>query len=310
MVRTHIADNLSQHRAIITSSAAVQARMAVTYKMAPKTNAGRLYSDIVTGRSAATQVFRIFELAEIIIQDFGPMDLIRISKLNRVTRAVVAGSAKMQEKLFFEAIPDSEKAVQVLQGTDADNNDMGTMSDSTRLKVVWEITHAISPHVVNKLVLDYHPSSMSGGIVGLASDYIRKGYERYVEPISVPHTLLNKPLSPHASCRGMYLAQPPVHRISVTIYGRCTGCIHVSGCINFQRGHMVAIARFTLSNSTGLTFGEFIDRVRYEIHKGPGYHPDYSRAYFKFEDGIPVKDAATKALVEELGLVTMYRRLC
>ncbi|KAK5675249.1 hypothetical protein LTS10_012010 [Elasticomyces elasticus] len=323
MARTHVADNASQHRTIITSAA--HAPMAVTKKMAPKLNAGRLYSDIVTGRSAATQVFNTFELGEIIIQDFGPFDLIRISGLNHVTRAVVADSTKMQEMLFLKSLPDNEcklwglnrwgnliageKANQVLEGTDADNNNGSTMGESTRLQVAYEITHALSPHVVNNLVLDYHPSSRYGGngIGAQAYEHIHKVHGR-PESITVVYWLVNRTLSPHASCRAMYLSQPPVHRILVTIYGRCREHARCAECVDWPGAgdHTAVVATFTLSNSTGLTFGEIIDRLRYELHQDPGYDPDYSGAYFSFEDGMPVKDAQIKARVEEEGHLNTY----
>ncbi|KAK4896481.1 hypothetical protein LTR27_005697 [Elasticomyces elasticus] len=316
MARTHVADNASQHRTIITSSA--HAPMAVTHKMAPKINAGRLYSDIVTGRSAANQVFRTFELCEIIVQEFAPFDLIRISGLNHVTRAVIADSTRMQENLFLKALPDNEcklwrlnrwgdliagdKANQVLEGTDADNNDPSTMTESTRLQVTFEITHAFSPHIVNDLVLHHLPSWKYGPIVAQAYEFVHDVHGRS-KSITVAYWLLNRTLSPHASCRAMYLSQPPVNRIFVTVYRRCSEYTHAAECCAWPGDHKSFVAKFTVSSSTGLTFGEVIDRVRYEQHQDPDYHLEFSNVYFSFEDGMPVKDAHLKARVEEVGLV-------
>ncbi|KAK3614922.1 hypothetical protein LTR56_026920 [Elasticomyces elasticus] len=308
----HLVHKASRHRTSITPSTAAHAPMAVTNKMAPKLNAGRLYSDIVTGRSAATQVFGTFELCEIIIQELAPFDLIRISGLNHVTRAVIADSTKMQETLFLKSIPDNEcklwalnrwgdliagdKANQVLEATDADNKDPTTMSESTRLQVTFEITHAFSPHIVNNLVLHHLPSWQYGPIVAQAYEFVHDVHGRS-KSITVAYWLLNRTLSPHASCRAMYLSQPPVNRIFVTVYRRCNEYTHAAG------GHKNFVAKFTISNSTGLTFGEVIDRVRYEQQQNPDYHPDSSGVYFSFEDGMPVKDAYAKARVQEVGLV-------
>ncbi|KAK5722843.1 hypothetical protein LTR17_014229 [Elasticomyces elasticus] len=318
MARKKVVNNASQPRTITNSSAAAHASVSVTNKMAPRTNARRLYSDIVTGRSAATEVFRTFELCEMIIQDFRPIDLIRVSGLNHTTRAVIADSTKMQEMLFLKPVPDNEcklwglnrwgnliageKAHQVLEGTDANNDDPRTMSESTRLQVAHEITHAFSPHIVNDLVLWYHPSSRYGGIVNSAYEYIHKVSGR-AELMVFRDTLIFKPLSPYASCRGMYLSQPPVHSISVTVYKDDTPA---AVCGYVRKDRPMFTAKFTLSNPTGLTFGEVIDRLHYELRENTDYDPDYSGADFSFEDGLPIKDAHVKARVEEAGLIDRF----
>ncbi|KAK5711422.1 hypothetical protein LTR15_012495 [Elasticomyces elasticus] len=251
--------------------------------MAPKVNTGRLYSDIVTGRGAATQVFSTFELCDLIVQNLSVFDVIRVSGLNLVTKAVVAESTKIQEKLFFRATSDKEcklwglnrwgdliageNITRVLQGKDADNDDPGTMSESTRSQVAHEITYALSAHVVNDLLLFYYPSEGSGWGPG----YYGEGIVR-----------------------------------------RAHNFVHKVGCFE-SMSVLQALLYGQQSNRrnapTGVTFGEIVDRLHFELGQVKAATNGYTGANLIFEDGLPVVLPVVKEKVEELGLITSHDRI-
>ncbi|KAK4945921.1 hypothetical protein LTR10_015014 [Elasticomyces elasticus] len=169
--------------------------------MAPKVNTSRLYSDIVTGRGAATQVFSTFELCDLIVQNLSVFDVIRVSGLNLVTKAVVAESTKIQEKLFFRATSDKE------------------------------------------------------------------------------------------------------------LYGRCDDQTHENCGTHKAELHGATFASFTVSNPTGVTFGEIVDRLHFELGQVKAVTNGYTGANLIFEDGLPVVLPVVKEKVEELGLITSHDRI-
>ncbi|KAK4945920.1 hypothetical protein LTR10_015013 [Elasticomyces elasticus] len=128
----------------------------------------------------------------------------------------------------------------------------------------------------------------------------RPGY--YPEYIFIEPSLLQQALSPHASCGGMYLSQPPVQYVRLEVYERCTANAQTDSDGEEQALDDIVVSRVTIGNPTGLTFGEVFDRLRYELDRSPGE----SYGYLVFEDGLPVS-AELKARVEAKGRVDPYK---
>ncbi|KAK5690629.1 hypothetical protein LTR97_012185 [Elasticomyces elasticus] len=296
--------------------------MATVNRNDAKSSKDRLGADIHTDHNtAATRLFCTFELCEMIFEHLSAMDLVHVRGVNHVTKAVIANSHDLQQRLFFEPIPNSQyrlwglnywgnliaddQATMVLEVTTVNDNPRA-MPLAQWCRVGSEIREAISPHIVNNVLLHHSPAPNSGSIMKRAYNFVhhrhlnRPGY--YPEYIFIEPSLLEKALSPHASCRGMYLSQPPVQYVRLEVYERCTANTQTERDGKEQALDDTMVSRVTIGNPTGLTFGEVFDRLCYELNCSPGD----SYGYLVFEDGLPVS-VELKARVEAKGRIDPRR---
>ncbi|KAK5711423.1 hypothetical protein LTR15_012496 [Elasticomyces elasticus] len=277
--------------------------MATVIRNNAKSSRDRLGADLNTDHNtAATRLFCTFELCEMIFEHLSAMDLVHVRGVNHVTKAVIANSHDLRQRLFFEPIPNSQCRLWGL-------NYWGNLIADDQATMVLEgseIREAISPHIVNKVLLHHSPAPNSGSIMKRAYNFVhhrhvnRPGY--YPEYTFVEPSLLEKALSPYATCRGMYLSQPPVQYVRLEVYERCTANTQTKRDGKEQALDDIMFSRVTIGNPTGLSFGEVFDRLRYELDRTPGE----SYGYLVFEDGLPVS-VELKARVEAKGRVDPHK---
>lgn len=260
--------------------------------------------------SPSEQVFGIFELCEQILAPDPCKNIIRIRRVSRAVHAAVSSSPVLHRLLFLEALPDanatpwtvdSDNAILVgakaLEYVKPDN----VKPNPSRVHVYMKFwtAQAMYPHIYNPLLLRLKETDHDHALAQrLNSPYSDDPRHRIYLAINGRVETLDD----NASCRPMFLSQPPVTQVQVVVGGRWEDMPRQRGQCSFEQCFNT-VGVFTVEKVEGVRFGDVVGVVKREV----GLHEEARCLFLHFvgavgvspQQKVEVKDCARVALSDE-----------
>lgn len=206
----------------------------------------------------AKQVFDTTELCENVLKYLDPKDLVRVQRLCRSTRSCIDSSPTLQEKLFLKPAPTSMLWVlhygndDILLGKKATEYIEGAKNPTSAA------TLSKRPHVYNELFFEVREHRE--GLGARLCDHCVNGIDAI--NASRAHLLMTldglRALPQSASCRAMYVAQPPVAKIRIAVMGRCDGSLRED---ELGEGEIGIIDWITVESFWGVKFEDVVEEI-------------------------------------------------
>ncbi|KAK3639890.1 hypothetical protein LTR56_010220 [Elasticomyces elasticus] len=257
-------------------------RKALATKSTPRpvqdeaTSELKYLSDIAAGRksthpdsgtwSPAKRVFRTFELCEMVLDKFDLLDLVRAKGICRAVKDTIKASPKLQIKLFLKPAPDKDCRPWVLTIDDhllAGDKALQAVKHESKDPTVkplpiniyafspifFHVCQTCAPHGVFIPAERMARAAARNVTIGIDS---KTSFQPNRYHINDEREWSSFKPGKTASCCSMYLSQPPAREVALIL---STEPQHYE---NFQRGTQ---CMEYLSNPSGVTFGEVIDKV-------------------------------------------------
>jgi hypothetical protein len=195
--------------------------------------------------SSAQVVFATWELCDIILKNLSCADIERVRGVNSTCNAVAKRSLSLQQNRYIK--PRSIDSARITFASPTFTQLLIGLDVSSYELIVIELHQILK---VKGVAYSRFSWSIHGGPV---SRLLAK------EGLGIEIRDINRlaAISRHASLNGMFLSQPPVHNMRITIEG------HVKRKHRFRPLKCVEVV--VLNNERGITFGEVFDKVGQSI---------------------------------------------
>ena len=117
------------------------------------------------------------------------------------------------------------------------------------------------------------------GLVSRLSFFVKYSYSPKLDIVpAIRYCLRN--ISADASCRAMYITQPPITKISFDIHGRCE-YLPWEERRGLQKWFVGTVKTAVVTNESGVTFGQLVDEIEKHMgyEKASFHHLEFSEAF-------------------------------
>ncbi|KAK4889022.1 hypothetical protein LTR27_012137 [Elasticomyces elasticus] len=256
---------------------------------------------------AAKRCFEITEICEMILEHAEPIVILRAMRISRKIKAIIAGSKKLQARLFRVAIPakanelwaftgGSDRQGRLLAGEEAAN----AIEEAKPTDLPKLIT--IQPYICNPLIChkyttaDGRGKQESPGVWHAANDMQNVWSKNPNIVINRNLNILKIPLK--SPSRVLFVSQPPAKEIHVNIWGQLRFMDHEDRR-GLRKWHWGLANTVTVRNADGVKFGEIADAVRQGLRST--WNGEFEN--MRFADGLPVT-AEQMVVMERAGEAT------
>lgn len=252
------------------------------------------WSDVAAGRRTThpdaapiKPVLDTAELLEGILQHLPVQDLILAQRICRTVRNNIINSPLLQTKLLMRPDPNSKRRTWLV---DYVTREVWTGARAeSHVEQADSIARAVEPVIHNSLLFSTRSEDDHGLML----------YKFRAHSISTSISLrscvrekLNlKTLFAQPSCRKMLLSSPPVKEVDMSFSGRCQ-YLPWEDRRGLPKWFEDTVARRTIVNESGVTFGEVMDVYRSEMRR----HDHCALEGIYFVDGFAVSHEQMEAI--------------
>ncbi|KAK5722598.1 hypothetical protein LTR15_005829 [Elasticomyces elasticus] len=256
---------------------------------------------------AAKRCFEITEICEMILEHAEPIVILRAMRISRKIKAIIAGSKKLQARLFRVAMP--AKANELWAFTGGSERQGRLLAREKAAKAIQEAKPTdipklttIQTYICNPLVCHkYTTADGTGkqeqpGVWHAVNDMQNVWSKNPNIVINRNLNILKIPLK--SPSRALFVSQPPAKEVHVNIWGQLRFMDHEDRR-GLRKWHWGLAKTVTVRNADGVKFGEIADSVRQGLRST--WNGEFEN--MRFADGIPVT-AEQKAVMETAGEAT------